>query len=250
MKIVCVIPARYKSSRFPGKPLADICGKPMIWWVYEQCKKVKEFSQIIVATDDERIVSACRELGMCVEMTSDTHLTGTDRVAEIASKVSADLYVNVQGDEPLVQPSEISKVFQPFLFPNCNVQISNLMTKIVDPVEVCNPTVVKAITRADNIGLYLTRAAAPHPKGTSSYCFYKQLGIYAFTKEALEFFAEHGKTIGKAKNERIEDVEMLRFMENDWPVQFIEAEESSVAVDTPSDLEKVVSIIKQQNHEV
>lgn len=249
MNIVCVIPARYKSSRFPGKPLADICGKPMIWWVYEQCKKVKEFSKVIVATDDERIISACRELGMCVEMTSDTHLTGTDRVAEIASKVPADLYVNVQGDEPLVQPDEIKKVFQPFLSKNCNVQISNLMTRIIDPVEVCNPTVVKAITRADNIGLYLTRAAAPHPKGTSSYSFYKQLGIYAFTKEALAFYSEYGKTHGKAKNEKIEDVEMLRFMENGWSVQFIEAEESSVAVDTLSDLEKVISIIKKQNYE-
>ena len=248
MNIVCVIPARYKSSRFPGKPLADICGRPMIWWVYEQCKKVKEFSKVIVATDDERITKACHEFDICVEMTSDTHLTGTDRVAEIASKIPADLYVNVQGDEPLIQPSEISRVFQPFLAENCNVQISNLMTKIIDPVEVCNPTVVKAITRADNIGLYLTRAAAPYPKGTSSYTFYKQLGIYAFTKKALDFYAEYGIVYGKAKNERIEDVEMLRFMENGWPVQFIEAKESSVAVDTPSDLEKVVDIIKQQTY--
>lgn len=130
---------------------------------------------------------ACHEFDICVEMTSDTHLTGTDRVAEVASKVPADLYVNVQGDEPLIQPSEISRVFQPFLAENCNVQISNLMTKIIDPVEVCNPTVVKAITRADNIGLYLTRAAAPYPKGTLSYTFYKQLGIYAFTKKAIAF---------------------------------------------------------------
>lgn len=99
------------------------------------------------------------------------------------------------------------------------------------------------------IGLYLTRAAAPYPKGTSSYSFYKQLGIYAFTKEALAFYSEYGKTHGKAKNEKIEDVEMLRFMENGWSVQFIEAEESSVAVDTLSDLEKVISIIKKQNYE-
>lgn len=249
MNIVCVIPARYKSSRFPGKPLADICGKPMIWWVYEQCKKVKEFSKVIVATDDERIAEVCEALNLCVEMTSDIHLTGTDRVTEVASRIPADLYVNVQGDEPLVQPDAIRQVFQPFLSTNCKVQVSNLMTPITDPVEVSNSTVVKTITRADGIGLYLTRAAAPYPKGTSSYRYYKQLGIYAFTKKALDFFAEYGRTYGKSKNEMIEDVEMLRFIENDWQVQFIEVEEASVAVDTMSDLEKVVAIIKQQNNE-
>ena len=187
MNIVCVIPARYESSRFPGKPLANICGKPMIWWVYDQCKKVKEFTQVIVATDDKRIVDACNELNICVEMTSNRHLTGTDRVAEVASRIYADLYVNVQGDEPLVKPETIKCVIQPFLANNSNIQVSNLMTKIEDPVEVSNPTVVKAVIRADNIGIYLTRAAAPHPKGISSYSFFKQLGIYAFTKDALDF---------------------------------------------------------------
>lgn len=247
MNIVCVIPARYRSSRFPGKPLADICGKPMIWWVYQQCKMVKEFSKVIVATDDDRIAEVCQKLEMCVEMTSDTHLTGTDRVAEVARKIPADLYVNVQGDEPLVRPEVISRVFQPFLSENCTTQVTNLMARIVDPVEVCNPTVVKAITREDNIGIYLTRAAAPHPKGTASYQFYKQLGIYAFTREALSFFEEYGRFHGKAKNERIEDVEMLRFIENGWSIQFIETEELSVAVDTISDLKKVISIIKQEH---
>jgi 3-deoxy-manno-octulosonate cytidylyltransferase (CMP-KDO synthetase) len=114
MKIIGVIPARYKSSRFPGKPLADICGKPMIWWVYQQCLKVEDFESVYVATDDERIFSVCSELGMKVLMTSDKHKTGTDRIGEVARKINADLIVNIQGDEPMLEPETIRAAIQPF----------------------------------------------------------------------------------------------------------------------------------------
>ena len=107
MKIIAVIPARYRSSRFPGKPLVDICGKPRIWWVYQQCKKVKDFESVYVATDDQRIFDICKSLDMEVLMTSDLHKTGTDRIGEVAELIPADLVVNVQGDEPLLEPSTI-----------------------------------------------------------------------------------------------------------------------------------------------
>lgn len=247
MKIVCVIPARYKSSRFPGKPLADICGKPMIWWVYQQCKKVTAFNDVIIATDDERINEACVGLGMTCVMTSEKNLTGTDRVAEVASQIEADLYVNVQGDEPLIQPKNIEKVFAPFISNSFAGRVTNLMAPIHNPVDITNPTVVKVVTRADNYGLYLSRAPVPHPKGNVPVQYYKQLGIYAFTQEALLFFRSYGIAHGKAKNEQIEDVEILRFIENGWDVLFIEAAESSVAVDTPHDLERVIALINQND---
>ena len=142
MKIIGVIPARYKSSRFPGKPLADICGKPMIWWVYQQCKKVKDFSEVYVATDDDKIYEECQVLGIQVIMTSDKHKTGTDRIGEVAEKIPADLIVNIQGDDPLLEPDTIRAAIEPF-YTNPDLQVSNLMTKINDPVDVVNFTVPK-----------------------------------------------------------------------------------------------------------
>lgn len=151
MKVIGVIPARYKSSRFPGKPLADICGKPMIWWVYNQTLKAEALSEVYVATDDERIKEACDKYGINVIMTSDTHKTGTDRIGEVARKILADLYVNIQGDEPMIEPETISKAVYPF-YDNPDLQVTNLMTKIKDPVDVVNFSVPKVINNADNIG--------------------------------------------------------------------------------------------------
>ena len=125
MRIVAVIPARYQSSRFPGKPLADICGKPMIWWVYQQAKKVNEFEAVYVATDDDRIYRTCEELGLSVLMTSSKHRTGTDRLGEVAELIKADLYVNIQGDEPLLEPEVIRSAILPFM-KDKNLKITNL----------------------------------------------------------------------------------------------------------------------------
>lgn len=243
MKIVGVIPARYKSSRFPGKPLADICGKPMIWWVYNQCIKVPELDEVYVATDDERIEKVCRENDINVIMTSDEHKTGTDRIGEVAEKIPADLYVNIQGDEPLIEPENIRKAILPF-FENRELQISNLMTKIKNPVDAVNFTVPKVIVNKDNIGVYLTRSTAPYPKGSIDYCYYKQVCVYGFTPEALQFYCEYGKKNGKARVEAIEDIEILRFIENGYRVQYIEVDSDTVAVDTQNDLKKVNEIIK------
>ena len=245
MNIIGVIPARYKSSRFAGKPLADICGKPMIWWVYQQCMKVEDLNSVYVATDDEKIFSVCNSLGINVIMTSDLHKTGTDRVGEVARKIPADLIINIQGDEPLLEPETIKSAIKPF-YTDENLQVSNLMTKIKNPVDVVNFTVPKVITNKDGIGIYLTRATAPYPKGSIDYSYYKQVCVYGFKPQALQFFCDYGIKYGKAKIEAIEDIEILRFIENGYKVQYIEVNSETVAVDTPNDLEKVREIVSEK----
>ena len=240
MKIVGIIPARYKSSRFPGKPLADICGKPMIWWVYQQAKKVPEFTEVYVATENSQIEEVCKELGMNVILTADTHPTGTDRIGEVAQKIKADLYVNIQGDEPMIEPEVIRQAVLPF-FDHPHLQVSNLMTKIKDPIDAINFTVPKVITNCDNTGIYLTRAPAPYPKGSLEYSYYKQVCVYGFKPEALHFFCTHPR----GKMEQIEDIEILRFIEAGYKVQYVEVSSKTVAVDTPKDLEKVNRLISE-----
>ena len=242
MKIVAVIPARYKSTRFPGKPLSDIHGKPMIWWVYQHCMMVSEFDTVCVATDDKLIQKACNDLGMNVVMTSESNLTGTDRVAEVAESVAADLYVNIQGDEPLMEPHVMSAAIKPF-YSDDNLLVTNCMTKIQNPIDVVNPTVPKVITNADGEALYLTRSACPHPKGSLNYDYYKQVCVYGFKPEALRMFREYGLNKGKAKMEEIEDIEILRFIENGYRVKYVEVNSNSVAIDTPKDLQKVNKIV-------
>ncbi len=244
MKVIGIIPARYESSRFPGKPLVDICGKPMIWHVYNQALKVNDLDTVYVATDDDKIEQVCNELNINVIMTSKTHKTGTDRIYEVAKKIPADLYVNIQGDEPLIEPATIREAILPF-YNDKDLQVSNLMTKIRNPVDVVNFTVPKVITNKENIGIFLTRSTAPYPKGCIDYTYYKQVCVYGFKPEALEFFgnSERGKI------ERIEDIEILRFIENGYKVQYVEVESDTVAVDTANDLEKVRKIMAEKRGE-
>lgn len=250
MKIIAVIPARYQSSRFEGKPLAEICGKLMIQRVYERVIQVREFSEVYVATDDERIYSACMERGMKVTMTSCKHRTGTDRIGEVASKISADLYVNVQGDEPLIEPTTIRQAILPFLEnPDTDIEVTNLMTIIKDPADLINFTVPKVIASNDGRGVYLTRSAAPFPKGSIDVKYYKQVCVYGFTPAALRFYCEYGEKYGKAKVEAVEDIEILRFIENGYRVQYIEVDSETIAVDTKNDLQRVTNYIKEHHLE-
>lgn len=245
MKIIAVIPARYQSSRFEGKPLAEICGKIMIERVYLQAKKVEQFDEVYVATDDKRILDACTIRQIPVVMTSTSHRTGTDRLGEVAEKISADLYVNIQGDEPLIEPATIIKAIEPFLNnPETDIQVTNLMTKIKDPVDLINVTVPKVIAAADGRGVFLTRTAAPFPKGNINVDYYKQVCVYGFTPQALKFYCEYGKKYGKAKIESVEDIEILRFIENGYRVQYIEVDSETIAVDTPADLQRVIHFIE------
>ena len=239
MRIIGIIPARYSSSRFPGKPLADIHGKPMIWWVYQQAKKVQEINDIYIATEDERIQNSCSQHEIPVVMTSNKHPTGTDRVAEVATKISADIYVNIQGDEPMIEPKTISMVIKPFINGD-DIQVSNLMTKIKDPVDALNPTVPKVIASESGRGIYLTRSLSPFPKSSIDYYFYKQVCAYAFTPWALEFF----QNTPRGRIEKIEDIEILRFIENGVYVKFIEVNSKTIAVDTEMDLVRVRDLLR------
>ena len=244
MKVIGIIPARYKSSRFEGKPLADIGGKPMIWWVYHKALQVSDFSAVYVATDDVRIQRACQKHEMNCIMTSEAHGTGTDRIAEVAEKIEADLYVNIQGDEPLIEPDTIRQAILPF-YEKPDIQVTNLMTKIQDPVDVVNCTVPKVVTNEQMVGVFLSRSPIPYPKGKLDYVYYKQVCVYGFKPEALKFYSDYGKNYGKAKIEAVEDIEILRFIENGYRVQYVEVDSDTVAVDTPNDLEKVRKIVEK-----
>lgn len=245
MRVIGIIPARYESSRFPGKPLVDIGGKPMLWWVYNQCKKVHYFERVIVATDSDIIYETCLSLEMEVLMTG-RHLTGTDRVGEVARSLEADLFVNIQGDEPLIEPNVIEAAITPF-FNNNELQVTNLMTRITSPVDVVNCTIPKVITNKENVGIFLSRCPVPYPKGTFDFSYFKQVCVYGFKPLVLNFFYEYGKQYGKGKIEAIEDIEVLRFIENGIEVKYIEVESMSIAVDTPNDLERVREHIRNNS---
>ena len=243
MKTVAFIPARYGSSRFTGKPLADICGKPMIWWVFQQAKKVAEIDEVFVATDDERIKTVCDNLGMNVVMTSTNHSTGTDRVCEAAKYVEADIVLNIQGDEPLIEPSVIKEAITPLLLDN-SLSITNLMTAIESPIDVVNFTVPKVVTNENNDAVYLSRSPIPYPKGSLDYKYFKQVCVYGFRKDALKFF----ETSKRGKLEEIEDIEILRFIEGNFRVKYVEVKSESIAVDTKNDLKRVIEYLNRNPH--
>ncbi len=238
MKIIGVIPARYNSTRFPGKPLADICGKPMIWWVYNQAKQVTEFTDVYVATDEQRIKDACVDLKIPVIMTRTDHKTSTERVYEAACNIEADLYVVINGDEPLIDP-QIIKAVIPEELPNHKIYVGNLMTEICDPVEVVDFTNIKVVTDDDSKALFFSRSPIPYPKSSMQYKYYKHVGVLAYNLAALQFFAETQVGI----NEAIEDINELRFVEHGVAVRMTKVNAHSLSVDTPKDLEKIREMI-------
>lgn len=240
MKIVCVIPARYKSSRYPGKPLEDLCGKPLIWWVYQNALKVEDFDDVIVATDDQRILAKCKQLNINVIMTSVNNPTGTDRVAEVAEKINADLYINIQGDEPLLNADTIKMAIKPF-YNDKDLMVSNLMTQITNSAEIINSTIPKVVVNSQGYGVFLSRSPIPFPKGKTDIDYYKQVCVYGFKPDALSFFKKSKRGI----IEESEDIEILRFIENGIKIKFVKVGQDTVAVDTPKDLEKVRGIISK-----
>ncbi len=239
MKIVGIIPARYKSSRFPGKPLVDILGKPMIQHVYERSVQSTLLSEVHVATDDERIFASCKERDMNVIMTSDKHPTGTDRVAEVAEKLEADIYVNVQGDEPLIMPKSIDAAIEGLKNFHSKTG-TNLMKKIENISDLINTTVPKVIVNDHFNAIFLSRQAIPYPKGPLNVNYYKQICVYAFTRETLLRF----KGMRQSRNELIEEIELLRFIDNGIPIRMIEVFEDTIAVDVPNDVVKVCNVIR------
>ncbi len=240
MRVVAIIPARYHSSRFPGKPLADLCGKPMIWWVYNQVKKVSEIDEVYVATDDKRIEEVCNKQRINVVMTRDDHGTSTERVNEVAHKVDADLYIVINGDEPLIDP-EIIRAIIPKDEMTPDFYVSNLMTEILRPSEVVDFTNIKVVTDEEENALFMSRSPIPYPKASIEYKYYKHVGVLCYSKSALEFFA----TTPKGYNEKIEDVNELRFIEHGKKLKMVEVKAHSLSVDTPKDLEYVKKVIHE-----
>lgn len=228
MKVVGVIPARYKSSRFPGKPLTNICGKPMIWWVYEQCKQVKKLDEIYVATDDTRIESVCKDLNMNVIMTSDKHQTGSDRVGEVATLIEGDLFVNIQGDEPLIDPREIEEVID--IFEDPEVYFGSLRIEIKDQEEIDALSTVKVVVDKNEDALFFSRNVIPSNKKGGPYArVFRHVGIYAYRKEFLLKFVNMQQT----ELELGEGIEPLRAMENGYKIRVKETHFSSIGVDYP-----------------
>ena len=233
-----VIPARYQSSRFPGKPLADIHGKSMIQRVWGKCVEVTGPGSVLVATDDDRILEHCQDHDMQVELTSSDCLTGTDRLYEVAKKRKSDIYINVQGDEPLISPEDIKAVLQAAQKePGITF---NAMCSIKNQDDFSSSNVPKVVTRKDGRLLYMSRAPIPTNKQLGFEKAMKQVCIYAYPRDVLITF---GSLKEKTPLESIEDLEILRLLELGYKVKMIEVSGSSVAVDTPKDLEKVRAMI-------
>jgi len=236
MKILGVIPARYNSTRFPGKPLVRLLGKPMIIWVAEAAVKALGIQNVVIATDDERIHEVVSEYGYNTVMTSSKHLTGTDRLVEVANIIEADLYVNIQGDEPTIDYRDINKLIEAKIeFPS---YVINGMTKICadeDPKSINIPKVV--VNQSSNL-IYMSRAMVPGYKDFKNrpkfYC--KQVCIYVFSREDLFSF---GRIVEKGPLEKSEDIEILRFLEINIPVKMISLDSQNLAVDEPEDVSKV-----------
>jgi len=232
MKIVGVIPARYQSSRFPGKPLADICGKPMIWWVYHQCRKVPEIDELYVATDDERIESACKKYGMNVIMTSALHKTGSDRVGEVAAKVEGDLFVNIQGDEPCIEPRMIQQLIE--IFQDGSVYFGSLRREITSPREIEAYSTVKVVCDCHDNAMYFSRNVIPSNKKDGAQArVFRHVGIYAYRRDFLLMFVKMKQT----RLELGEGIEPLRAMENGYKIRVRETEFDSIGVDLPEHVE-------------
>ncbi len=237
---IIIIPARYESSRFPGKPLVDILGKSLIQRVWGQCVKAFYSDKVFIATDDERIEKHCEENGMQCVMTSDECLTGTDRVAEAFKKIGKpyQTIINVQGDEPLVQPEDILEVAKAH---EAGREFYNIVCcgicNIKSEEEFRNPNIVKVVTDYYNRLLYASRASIPTNKDLEFHDSRRQVCIYAFTPSILTGFSDI-----KAKTvlESVEDIEILRVLEFGYNVQMVGVSESSIAVDVPEDVEKVI----------
>ena len=241
MKILCVIPARYASTRLPGKPLKDVAGKPMICRVYDRASQAKTLSGVVVATDDERILRAVENHGGRAMMTAKDHPTGTDRLAEVAEAYpDVDLIINVQGDEPLIEPPLIDELGRAF-DGDAELQMATVMTPMEDEAEQKNPNNVKVVTDKNGCALYFSRSLLPYPRNDAGTPVYKHIGIYAYRRDFLLAYAKMAPT----PLERTESLEQLRALENGYKIKCIRTNARFVGVDTPEDLAKVNEIYRQ-----
>lgn len=229
-----VIPARYASTRLPGKPLLSIAGKPMIQHVYERARAARSLSSVLVATDDERIAAAVREFGGEVVMTSPGHRSGTDRVAEATRERQADVVVNIQGDEPLLEPQPLNALVSAFA-ERPGLEIATLATPIPHPEDATDPAAVKVVTDREGFALYFSRLPIPFYRDGQAGAYWRHLGVYAYRKEALLRFA----SLTPTPLEQAEALEQLRALEHGMRILVLPTQHEAIGVDTPEDLERV-----------
>ena len=240
MRVLCVIPARYDSTRLPGKPLADIAGKPMIQRVYERAAEAKLPELVVVATDDARVLAAMESCGGKAMMTAKDHPTGTDRLAEVArAYANYDVIINVQGDEPLIAPQIIDDLATAFT-EEPELKMATVMTVIEDE-EKNNPNNVKVVTDKNGYALYFSRSLIPYPRTAGVVPVYKHIGIYAYRRD---FLLEYAKMLPTSL-EQSESLEQLRALENGYRIKVIKTDCKFVGVDTPEDLARVNAIYKE-----
>ena len=237
MKAIAVIPARLASTRLPRKMLREIAGRPLIGVVYEAVRASALLAGVFIATDSEEIMEVCRDNGWTAQMTSATHASGTERVQEVSSREAADVYINVQGDEPLVRPEHIADLLQ--VMENPAAQVGTLMTRAA-AVDIPNPNAVKVVTDFSGRALYFSRATIPFDREEARPPYFKHLGLYAYRKAALNQFVK----LPESFLERSERLEQLRFLENGIPIYVGETAHDSVGVDTEEDLQRVTQILR------
>ncbi len=243
-RVVIVIPARYGSTRLPGKPLVDLAGKPMIQRVFEQAKKAKTAGRVIVATDDERIIRVVEGFGGEARMTRADHRTGTERIAEVAAHTEGEIFVNVQGDEPLLDPVAVDTAVNA-LREEPAAAIATVAVLIRTPGDIMDPNVVKTVLDFEDNALYFSRAPIPWVRDSAAKIHarhLKHLGLYVFQREALLEYP----TLPQGELERIEQLEQLRWMENGWKIRVAEVKHDAVSVDVPEDVAKVESLLAKE----
>jgi 3-deoxy-manno-octulosonate cytidylyltransferase (CMP-KDO synthetase) len=238
-----IIPARYQSSRFPGKPLADIHGKPMFWHVWQRAARCPELSGVYLATDDQRIASAAQELSIPVVMTRHDHPSGTDRVLEAATLLKLDehaIVINIQGDEPMLEPDLLTRLVKPFADPQVMVTTPAVT---ITPAEAAGPDRVKVVFDATGRALYFSRTQIPFSRDNTPIDFFGHIGLYGFRMPALKQFV----AMGSSRLENIEKLEQLRLLENGIPIHVVLTAHHSIGVDSPADLENVCRLLDKKH---
>lgn len=241
-QIWAVIPARYAATRLPGKPLVEIAGKPMIQRVWEQVRQAKNISRVVVATDDDRIRSVVEKFGGEAIMTRTDHATGTDRIAEVAASHDAGIFLNVQGDEPLVSPEAVDALAEA-ISSDPEVQLATLAVALKTPADIMDPNIVKVVLDFDDNALYFSRAPIPwvRDKGTATHARHlKHLGLYAYRRAALIEY----NTLPPGDLERVEQLEQLRWLENGFKIRVAETEHDSVSIDVPEDVARIEKLLR------
>ena len=234
--VLGVVPARLASTRLARKVLRSIAGRPMLAWVYEAASACPQLDRVIIATDSEEVANLCQQNNWPVQLTSSDLPSGTDRVHAVAQQIPADIYVNIQGDEPLLKPEHLTALLRPFTHPH--VEVSTLKV-LCTPENIANPNAVKVVTAADGRALYFSRATVPYDRDSTSPQYWKHIGLYAYRKATLERFP----TLPPSALEQTERLEQLRFLENDIDIYVESTDFDTIGVDTEEDLRRVEAIL-------